>query len=204
MNTLFKLASYHHSKTSRLRSHFFRHRHLLQLPCHQLEKFAFTATSEDLPIIRQMAQDAPLLASDLDEKSSLEFLNKHPRWPNDRAFYKNLLQQLEIWRRFSNRNLLEFLESDLGQKWYASRSRMSRIPLYELDCPYRATRPEVFAHELRVKALLRTNPLLRFSDLKALGIANAQKILENYPALVKHRRTYLERLKSSLRKGLGR
>lgn len=194
MNNLWKLADYVYTKNPKLKSFFYRHQNWLNKKCSDypaLDPFDF---SKD--VMRELALYGP--CEDLEiSRAVLEITRKH-HTPNDPKFYRMLLSQAEIWRAFQDKPLQFFFESDAAKTWHRRRKKLGRKALFEFDTPYKKSKAQALDDELKVRNLLRKNPLLRFEDLKRLGVRNSQAILERFPYLSMHRENYLKSLEDFL------
>ena len=195
MNHLWKLANYVYTKNPKLKSFFYRHKSWLNKKCCEYPAFEPFHFSKDL--LRELALYGPCENSEIS-KPVFETLRKYNA-PKDPKFYRMILSQAEIWSGFQNKPLLFFLESDAAKSWHSSRKKLGRKALFEFDMPFKKSKTQALDYEMKIRDLLRKNPLLRFEDLKRLGVRNSQAILERFPYLSMHRENYLKALEDSLR-----
>lgn len=185
-------------RSNHLRSFYYRHRQLLKVPCGKLDFEFLTLSQAQLNVAQSLIQCGSLVSEDFHEAEHKIALHSFRRLPKDPAFFKMLLEQNEIWIKFSDVELESFLRSPEADRWYQSRKRLDRPAYFELDMPFKPTPQKALSNEIQIKRLLRKHPLLRYSDLKSMGLKNAQKIIERFLPLEMHRRNYLNKLKSSL------
>lgn len=196
-DTIAKLATYLSSKPSKLRVHFYRNRHLLNESCKNIQIQNLIHNESDLNLLQQQCLYGPLTVDDCTtpiERSALR------RWksklPQDPKFFRLFATQLKIWKQFEDKTLLEFLDSPEGRAWYRGRKKLKRAPLFELDCHYKVSKSSALRHECRIRELLRKQPLLRWEDLRDLGVKNAQSIFQRFPQRALHRSRYLKNLRA--------
>lgn len=193
---LIKIQEYRLKKNPKIKSHFYRHQKLLLSKCSHLKHFHFVRTAHEESLLKILATSAPLLETDFENMEwKLIFRKWSKLFPSDRKFYSMALKQYELWKTFSEKTLLEFLSSEAGQNWFALRKRLKRRALFELDIPYKQSKEAALSYELQIRNLIRSNPLITYADLTALGVRNAQKIYESFPQREFLRKTHLQKIK---------
>ncbi|PIR21790.1 MAG: hypothetical protein COV44_11230 [Deltaproteobacteria bacterium CG11_big_fil_rev_8_21_14_0_20_45_16] len=198
----YKLYSYQRNKNRKLQAFYYRSRAILNRPCQEIPLCSWwnPKSKLDRKLASLLARSGPLDSRDLsDTKMRRRLLLWKKSCPMDPAFFRHFLKWEKVWREYSRFSLWEFMQSAVFKSWYQKRSRLKRRSYFELDAPYRASKVEVLNERLAVKALLRSQPLLRFEDLKAMKIKNAQLIMKGLPDLKKRRLDYLKKLKGRQR-----
>jgi len=110
-----------------------------------------------------------------------------------------LTSQCALWKRFENKTVHEFLHSLEAHAWHRGAQKTKNAkPLFELDQMYKSTKRTALNYELKIRAVIRANPLLTYSDLKRLGVKNAQLIWERFPQRELHRARAWRKFRRSL------
>ncbi len=194
-DTLYKLGLYIHTHSRKLRSHYFRNRSLLKKKCQSFEATPEFTSEAHQRVLMASEVHGSCLESDFEshsEKSVLqEWMN---RFPDDPRFYRMLRQQMNLWKAFGDKTVEEFLRSREGVQWLQRRKKLKRRPTFELDRTFRASKQAALLYERKVQRLIRENPLLRWEDLKTMGIKNAQKIVGRFTPMKNLRKKFLREL----------
>lgn len=192
---IFELAKGLTLKMKFSRATFYRHRRLLDTPCREIAIQNFFKSKEQLAHLESLCLYSPLLINDI-EPSKLNIHRTIPfhKLPSDPNFFRFLKRQMNLWNAFKDKTLREFIQSSEGQYWFKRRRLLKRRPLFELDAPYKVSKRSALAYELKVRSLLRKYPLLRWEDLKALGVKNAQPIYQRFPQRALYRERLLKKL----------
>jgi hypothetical protein len=199
-DTLFKIARYLRKPNPSLKAHFYRKRGMLEVRCSEIQIAPWMKSVRELRVAADLAKFGPLMPQDFPEKQDRKIASKWlNRLPQDRNYFKLLCDQQVLWRSFRDRTLEDFLNSHEGKRWYRMRLQMTRKPTFELDMPYKRTKEEAYKNELKVREMIRENPLLQWVDLKKMNVRNAQAIYERFP----HRELYRERVLADLTKQIG-
>lgn len=197
MSIIFKLAQFLERETPALRSHYYRYRNLFQKPLSDIDLLGEFSSKKNRDLLFLMSAYGPLQISDIE---SLELRKILSRWlkqyPQDPKFYRHTYEILQWIEENSNLSLLKFMKTPQFLGWMQKRSRLKRAPAFEMDSHYKSSKQSALAHELKVRNILRKNPLLRYEDLKLLGVKNLQPILERFPQLALHRKLFLEKLRA--------
>ncbi len=174
------------------KSFWHRHRHLLELPCGSVRLKNWPLTTEQLEVAQILAQCAPLKIEDFKTSAQKKIYRQWKRLPQDPKYFKMLVEQDLLWRKLSHTTLMDFFGSPQAKLWYRGRSRSNRKAYFEFEAAYKASRKRALLYEASIKDLLRKNPLLRYQDLKVLGVKNAQVIMEKFPQLAQYRESALK------------
>lgn len=179
------------------KSHFFRHKELLKQPLHKISFAPFMRSKEDEEILFLLARFGPLIQSDFP--SSLQKRWSHwKHLPLDAGFYRMLMQAHQMYIKYRQTKLKDFLDSADGKQWLARRSRIQEKAFFEFQMFYKREKRSALEHRSRVRRLMRKYPLLRHEDLRALGVKNAQAIYEGFPFLAQYRAAFLKKIHSEL------
>lgn len=196
-DSFFKLKAYLSRGDRKFQSFFYRHRDALEKPCKQ---FALADWLEGLDAERLcelLASYAPIKEVDLEDDKLKKLLSAwNKRLPQDPHFFANTLKQLSIWRRFADKKLIDYLESSEADDWFSQRLKLRTRPHYELDCFYKRSKASALKRREQALELIRQNPLIRWVDLKEMGVRNPQGILESFPFAESHRKRYLQQLRA--------
>lgn len=197
MNDVFyRLGEYLIDSKPSYQTHFYRYRHLLKKPLKDLNFCDWASQEHEWKLAQELSLYAPLRPEDLKDQDLRRILRqwKKAALPEDPKFYQMLLRQNRIRTQYSDLSLEKFLGSKEGLQWLAKRKRLKRKPLFELDQPYKKSKQSSLKLKSEVRDLIRRNPLLRFEDLKALKIRNAQALLDSFPHRFYHRDSFLKAL----------
>lgn|GEM_PF-6839855 len=195
-NAIFCLSDYLLSKNRSRQSHYYRKRHLLSTACSDIKIFPWINEDSDEELLKILSQYAPLNALDLENKKLSYKLNSwNKTLPHDQKFFKMCLKQLSFWKSLSSKTLKDFIYSPEGENWYRKRKQLKRKSFFELDMPYKSTKTSALIRCQKARQLMREYPLLRWEDLRQLGLRNAQAIYENFPFRKHYRQLYLENLR---------
>lgn len=200
MNDIFfKLARFMHHSSPQLKSFYYRHRALLQKKCGEISAQTFFKSEAEWNLFKQQYRYGPLQFSDLSPSTNRKALEKIVKsFPKDPKFYAFFKNQMDLWIKFSDQSLEDFLKSTEGKRWFERRKLLKRKPLFELDAPYKTSKRSALEHESKVRGLLRKHPLLRWEDLRDLGVKNAQAIVQRFPQRAFHRQNFLKKLTSQI------
>lgn len=196
---LFQLSAYIHETHKASRSSYYRHQHLLDKSLQDLDLHPFPLTEDWLHVLQMGLQCGSLEPKDWTipkyEKIQAE-INKLGRC---RSYFQMLLSLNTIYLKHSKSPLRDFLDSPDGRAWYLQTKKLSHRQRFPLESAYRAPPRASLTRELKVKALLRKEPLLRYKDLLELKIPNAQSIYESFePLLQRYRKDRLNKIKQNL------
>lgn len=198
---LYKLFAYQESSDPSLRSHYYRHRSILQKKLSEIP-FAPWFGEKDAELIRLLSKFGPLEPADLQNQSQQSKLRKWNQiLPQDPHFFRMLEGQMQLYKNFSESSIERFFESPEAKAWALQRAKLNRPPLFELDQFFKSSKTPALHREKVARALLRSQPLLRLIDLQEMGLKNAQTIWERFPFRELYRRSYLDSLKSNLSAG---
>jgi hypothetical protein len=196
---LFKLARFLKNTSAKDRSHFYRFRHLLDKKLEEVAAILFLSSEEEVKLATHLSLYSPITENDLSSKVEIQIFRKWKKiFPQDKKFFKMVLKQYEILKRYKDASVKSFLESKEGEEWYRNRRQLNRTSLFELDQPYKKSKTIAIHHEKKVRQLIRNNPLIRWEDLRDLKIKNAQTIFQNFPARQIYRDAFLQKLKTRL------
>jgi len=192
------LTSYLLRKKQLSRSSLFRAQRELQKPISHWRSSLIPMNEPQIRMATHLARYAPLHESDFDSSKDRDIFLQFKNLSQDRAFFSMLVEQDALYKKFQNISFMDFLKTDEGKKWSSTARRLKAPPRLPLEAPYYPTRSASLRHEIATKRILRANPLLRYVDLRAMGIRNAQAVMERFPHLELHRRKYLKKLASTL------
>jgi hypothetical protein len=193
---LYRFAAFYYKNSPQQRSHFYRYQSWLKKKCSEIPAIHLLENNSDLALAQDLSRFAPLESADMNSR---DMAHKLKEWnqslPNDRLFYKMLMDQWLMWESFATKTLEFFFNSKEGKEWFRKRKTLTdRPPRFELDIPFKRSKAAALAHERKVKDLLRENPLLRYQDLGALKVKNAQPICERFPHQAYHREFFLKQI----------
>lgn len=190
---LFKL--FLEEKKTKKSAFYYRHRACLNKKCFEISLAPWMQDEDSKELIFILSKFGPLESSDLSGKLRRLYQDwKKRKLPQDPKFYRHCLKQIAMWDAFSNKTLQEFIDSSEGHKWFRKRLLLKRKAHFLLDQPFKASKAKALATELKARKLLRAQPLLRLMDLRQLGFANSQALMERFPFLEKHRLAYLQKI----------
>jgi hypothetical protein len=192
---LFRLAEFWYQKKEKHRSHFYRHRHLLDLRCDEFNACHWLRSEVDMDFARQLALYGPLAFEDVNEGQQ-KLLKQWKEFPKDSKFYSMCLRQIWLWKSFGRKSVGDFLESQEGKSWFDSRRKLNRVAYFELDREFKRTKQNFLQYEETIRKVIRSNPLITYMDLKRLGAKNLQTIWERFPQREVHRMNFLRQLAS--------
>lgn len=199
MNIIFRLSEALLDRRKTSKSFFYRHRHLLEALCKNICLQPLLKNSEAESLLSELAKFAPLQALDLNNEAQAKLLQDWNKiFPQDKKFYQMMKQQLELWQDFAEKPLREFIESRDGQSWYKKRMRLKRPATFELDLPFKKTKKSAYLNTEKIRNIIRTHPLIRYEDLKELGLKNLQPVFENFPQRELHRTRFLTQISHEL------
>lgn len=205
MNIIFRLSSALLERKNSSKSFFYRNRHLLEAPCKQISLQALLTHPEAKTLLSELSKFAPLQALDLSDNTRAQLLQDwNKTFPQDKKFYQMMKQQLEIWEGFSDKPLQEFIESPEGKTWYEKRRGLKRPAVFELDMPFKKTKQSALINSEKIRSIIRSFPLIRYEDLKELGLKNLQPVFENFPQRELHRTRYLTEISRGIQNQRGR
>lgn len=182
---------------SSARSNYYRYRSWLEKP---LKSIAFADWWSDLgqELAEELASYGPLHPDDISQTKKRQLLEAWQKFlPKDPAFFEMLVRQHQLYMRLSELPLKDVIRDQQLQESFESRNNWNRSALFELDRDYRSSKGVSLERKMKVRQLLRENPLLRYKDIKALGVKNAQAQIESFPQLEWHRQNFLQKLKST-------
>lgn len=195
MNSIiYNLALYEYKKPKSLQSHYYRYRNYLELPLSQFQNAHPISSETELQLAVELSQYGPLKQSDV-EPSHRETLHRWDKvFPRDPHFYRMVLEQYELWKKFANRSVFEFISSEECQLWMRSRAKLKRKALFELETDYKKSKINFLKLESKVRQLLRNHPTISLSHLKQMGCKNAQAIWERFPQREKYLHLFIRSL----------
>lgn len=196
-NKLFALAEFLILNRKDRRSYFYRHKEILKLKCKDFSICEWAETSKEIKLVQLLARYAPLKMEDLEGESA-KILNRWKHLPKDSKFFEMLLNQMKLWKAFENEDVASFLKSTEGYDWISARKKMQRDATFELDRPFKSTKTSALENQEFIRKIIRSHPLVTFSDLKQLGAKNLQPIWENFPQRAAHRNRALQAIESEL------
>ncbi|MBN8461687.1 MAG: hypothetical protein J0M01_02550 [Dechloromonas sp.] len=196
---LFKLTRYFYKKIDSDRSHFYRFHHWLDRKCSEITSLSHLQTKEEIELCKRLCLFAPIAESDLENKTHKNIYQIWKRkFPQDKKFFQMMLGQKNIWNKFSNQSLKTFLESEECKKWFKNRSQLKRKSTFELDTCFKKSKEKAKNYEQSLQKIMRDNPLLRWEDLRSMGVKNAQSIYQNFHAKKHYQNVFLLKLKSQI------
>ncbi len=198
-NIIFKLFQFHIQKNPKMRSYYFRHKDLLQKKCGQFSLAKWLQNEKEIELAKELSLYGPLEESDLQDKETKKIIRQwNKNLPQDPNFFKMLETQINLWNKFKDKSILEFIESEDAKIWFKKRSKLQRKALFLLDQPFKNSKLKALKHQALVRRLIRANPLMTYRDLQSLRVRNAQKIYENFPQRVCHRLSFLNQILAEL------